>query len=69
MNTTMQNSEKGALAVPVPVDLRDHFAALAMQSRLSAVPPGRIRPGETELVAWDAYRVADAMLAERAKPT
>ena len=54
-----------AVGAPHPESLRDHFAGLAMQ--------GLIAGGKGEKwwvekdFAWNAYRQADAMLAERGK--
>lgn len=42
--------------------LRDHFAGLAMQALMNATPKYCIM-----LIAIDAYKMADAMLAERGK--
>jgi hypothetical protein len=47
------------------LDLRDHFAGLAMQS-LIAGGKGEKWWDEKDF-AWNAYRQADAMLAEREK--
>jgi len=46
--------------------LRDYFAAKAMQSLLVVLREG-IRPQDIQLMARDAYGIADAMLKERAK--
>ena len=47
--------------------LRDHFAGLAMQGLLSyAATSGKYAPPDDEL-AREAYKMADAMLKERAK--
>jgi hypothetical protein len=43
--------------------LRDHFAGLAMQGFLGTVKVGC----PDDLIAVDAYNLADAMLKERAK--
>ena len=52
--------------VMLPIDLRDYFAAKAMQALLRETI--KIEgSATTHRVARDAYRVADAMLAERAK--
>ena len=50
------------------VTLRDYFAARAMQAILSTLAQG-IRPVDIPRMCEDTYRMADAMLAERAKPT
>lgn len=53
--------------------LRDYFAAKAMQSALVGASLPGLPEGDpdavaaVELVAMAAYRIADAMLAERAK--
>lgn len=46
--------------------LRDYFAAKAMQGIIVAVGEN-MRKDPHQMVAWDAYRFADAMLAEREK--
>lgn len=48
------------------MSLRDYFAAKAMQAYLGSYPNGGLtcRP---DVIAADAYDVADAMLAERNK--
>ena len=47
--------------------LRDHFAGLAMQGFLAyAATSGKYAPPDDEL-AREAYKMADAMLKERAK--
>ena len=47
--------------------VRDHFAALAMQGVLmDAVTTGKYAPPDDEL-ARESYKMADAMLKERAK--
>lgn len=67
MTTTTQNNEKAAPAVQIPVaDLRDYFAAKAMQvclAQCTEFPDETWRTG----VAMDAYLMADAMLKARAK--
>lgn len=58
-------------AFPLPtgqfwgMSLREHFAALAMQSAFSSPVPAS--EGEKEYIAMHAYKMADKMLAERAK--
>lgn len=71
MTTTTQSNEKAAPAVVLPVDLRDYFAAKAMQG-LIAVPAEQWADlkwtrGLTvgEAMATQAYKVADAMLKAR----
>ena len=53
--------------------LRDWFAGHALPSVAATISSGRHRPGGgtltiAEAIAADAYALADAMLAERAKP-
>ena len=68
MTTTTQPKEHGAQHVTLPVDLRDYFAAKAMQAILA----GGIARGEASeqedapLIAKAAWFMADAMLKERA---
>lgn len=47
------------------ISIRDYFAAKAMQGRLASFPDG-VRVDDALLTAF-AYRVADAMIAEREK--
>ena len=48
------------------MSLRDYFAAQAMRPLVDAwVHAGQTDPAD---VAADAYRIADAMIAERSKP-
>lgn len=51
------------------IDIRDYFAAKAMQSFLqgAVLPPGFDASEQLSLVAMRAYEIADAMLRERAK--
>ena len=66
---------KDAAEVRLQMDLRDWFAAQAMQGLLAAGWWDSLRGGESktvqqkgnELVAADAYQMADAMLKEREK--
>lgn len=63
MSTTTLNNAKPEPVV-LPVDLRDYFAAKAMQTCLAQCeefPDENWRIG----VAMDAYAMADAMLAAR----
>lgn len=46
------------------MSLRDYFAAKAVQGMLAAP---QIQSSDESMLARDAYTVADAMLAERAK--
>ena len=49
------------------MDLRDYFAGLAMQGLLAyAATTGKYAPPDDEL-AREAYKLANAMLKERAK--
>ena len=48
------------------MSLRDWFAGLAMQARLSGLDMPRL--DIRHAIATDAYAIADAMLAERSKP-
>ena len=64
MTTTTQNNEKAAPAVQIPVaDLRDYFAAKWLVN-ITIYPGAAVTP---EKVAADCYRIADALLKERAK--
>lgn len=47
------------------MSLRDYFAAQAMRGIMSSLDDGE--EPEIEAIAHDAYRMADHMLAERAK--
>lgn len=56
--------------VSIPCDLRDYFAAKAMQGELSSQDEDREWPDTqdgAEKLARYSYRVADAMLAAREK--
>ena len=44
-------------------ELRDHFAGLAMRGMISSSP----HAGNCNIYACNAYKMADAMLAEREK--
>lgn len=69
MTTTTQSSEKDEPVV-LPVSLRDYFAAAAMQAIIAGKIPLTLDHSWTECDLWApalAYRVADAMLKERAK--
>lgn len=48
--------------------LRDYFAAKAMQSLMHTQYADMTYEGEPAAMAFEAYRLADAMLAERSKP-
>lgn len=64
MTTTTQNKEKAAPVV-LPVDLRDYFAAKAMQGMLASdVYTDRTKVNKRKW-ADVAYEFADAMLAAR----
>jgi len=66
------SKETGGQAFPVPatewhgsdsgMDLRDYFAAKALQSI-----PLALDDGEQQLIANTAYRMADAMIAARSR--
>ena len=45
------------------IELRDHFAGLAMRGMLSSSP----HAGNCNIYACNAYKMADAMLAERGR--
>ena len=47
--------------------LRDYFAAKAMQSLMHTQYADMTYEGESAAMAFEAYRLADAMLAERSK--
>ena len=49
------------------MDLRDYFAAKAMQAIISSLPNEDIFPGEQKIkeVATSAYLYADTMMAEK----
>jgi hypothetical protein len=47
--------------------LRDYFAAKAMQSLMHTQYADMTYEGEPAAMAFEAYRLADAMLAERSK--
>lgn len=67
MTTTTQSSAKTERPAMSELDLRDYFAAKAMQGELSAQDRGRFYDNENKvngLAAW-SYDVADAMLAAR----
>jgi hypothetical protein len=74
---TMEDG-RGASMTNLGMTLRDYFAAKAMQAALSAMQNPLIIEAVThhankrdveveQMLATDSYRVADAMLAERAK--
>lgn len=67
MNTTTQSNEKAVQPVVLPVDLRDYFAAQAMQAILHTSMRAAGSDGSVsfDLVAAAAYRMADAMLKAR----
>jgi hypothetical protein len=72
MNTTLEQKyntwliHSGGLAKG-DMTIRDHFAGLAMQGFLAyAATTGKYAPPDDEL-AREAYKMADAMLKERAK--
>jgi hypothetical protein len=47
--------------------LRDYFAAKAMQALMHTQYADMTYEGEPAAMAFEAYRLADAMLAERSK--
>lgn len=47
--------------------LRDYFAAQALAGMMSRHAAGQGAVGWQEHAAWDAYSIANAMLAERGK--
>ncbi len=78
MNTTNTSAitepcenRKGILLV-ADLEMRDYFAAKAMQTMLASVyeyeDGGETHSARMRLMAVDAYVTADAMLTERAKP-
>ena len=69
MNTTTKPKDKAAPVV-LPVDLRDYFAAKAMQGRIEAHTffGSDDDKDSAKRLARVAYIVADAMLSEREKP-
>lgn len=65
VNTTTQSNEKAAPAVQIPVaDLRDYFAAKALQGLL-AQSKGTAYSSDADVGAAYAYGMADAMLRAR----
>lgn len=50
------------------MSMRDYFAGQALAGLMSCKFPGKGDPSWQELVAWDAYSIADTMLRERLKP-
>jgi hypothetical protein len=64
VNTTTQCNEPAVPHVTLPFDLRDYFAAKAMQSIVAVLHQG-LRPEDCIKVAEDAYFVADVMLKAR----
>lgn len=63
--------DTGGPAFPVGsyagMTLRDYFAAKAMQSLMHTQYVDMTYEGEPAAMAFEAYRLADAMLAERSK--
>lgn len=58
--------------IPREAELRDHFAAMALQSVITVTSAGQhhpVKPGDElnlrQAMARDAYELADAMLAAR----
>jgi len=66
--TGLQGKSKGTPSGAAPVELRDHFAGLAMAAHigLEIYAKGELMPHE---VAEHAYEMADAMLATREQGT
>lgn len=62
MTTTTQSKEKAAPAVQLPVDLRDYFAAKAMQGFAADPSMDEVCLGD---IADLSYEMADAMLRAR----
>ena len=56
---------KSAAEHRLQMDLRDHFAAKAMQALLTSIKSGKEH--QAALVPSTAYDIADAMLKEREK--
>ena len=50
------------------IELRDHYAALAMQGMLSACAGYNANPSQVSRLACSAYLYADAMLKARECP-
>jgi len=48
--------------IPPEITLRDSFAAIALAGQLNKFNPSRIT---SEELAYNAYRIADAMMKER----
>lgn len=67
MNATTQSNEKPVPPIALPVDLRDYFAAKAMQADISSMNEQQDPADVADVIARRAYIVADAMLKERAK--
>jgi hypothetical protein len=63
--------DTGGPAFPTMEDdgmtLRDYFAAKATQSLMHTQYADMTYEGESAAMAFEAYRLADAMLAERSK--
>jgi hypothetical protein len=71
------SKDNGGPAFPVPNDanvngqegmsLRDYFAAAALQGWIASLPADAVMTNREAGVAERCYKLADAMLAERAK--
>jgi hypothetical protein len=73
VNTTTQNKEKDAQPVALPADLRDYFAAAALQN-MTVDSPYAVNADDAacalarfSVAARAAYQYADAMLEARLK--
>lgn len=70
MNTkgnTEKKEKPKATQLPVNLDLREYFAAKAMQGIMAGILGDGGDWPNREIVVANAYAIADAMLAERAK--
>jgi hypothetical protein len=64
-----KNTYKEVESFQEGMELRDYFAAKAMQGVVSALMgPEGLSNGSPDVVAQFSYQIADAMLRERAKP-
>ena len=59
-----KNPTSGLVSESQGMDLRDYFAAKAMQSIVSVLHQG-IRPSDIKTMCVDSYTIADAMLEAR----
>lgn len=65
MTTTTQSNEKTVPPVVLPVDLRDYFAAKAMQGMLADLPKACYGTDWKANVAYEAYALANSMMRAR----